>query len=588
MDREVKNCQNCKQPFVIEPEDFTFYERIQVPPPTFCPECREQRRIAIRNERALYKRKCDLCGKEVVSRVSPDKPYPMYCRDCWWSDKWDSLTYGRDYDFSKQFFTQFKELLFSVPQLSLFNGNMVNSDWVNQETDDKNCYLNVGGHYNENSGYNTYELYGKDSFDNFWLLNSEFCYEDINCMRCYRVFFSRNCFDSQNVYFSFDCRNCTDIIGCAGLRNKKFCIFNKQVSKEDYDKFLKENPLSSSEAVTKLTKESLPIWNSIPHRYSSVIKSVNSTGNNISESKNAHNVWEAERVEDSKYLFISGWVKDSYDETSHGASELSYECSSGGGVYGSSFLAYCMGTDPLKQMHSFYLEYCFNCVECEHCFGCVGLRNKKYCIFNKVYKEEEYKEIVPKIKNQMNKLPYTDGKGRIYRYGEFFPAELALFGYNESAGMDYYPLSREEALAKGFLWSDYEVETKHEFSDYRIPDDIKGVKDDILEKVLKCEVSGKPYRLIPMELQFYRRLGLPVPRLAPLQRHKDRMEKLLPRRLFERTCECQGGETAQNGYKNTATHQHGAGKCGTGVSTPYAPSRPELIYCEQCYQAEIS
>jgi hypothetical protein len=588
MNPETKQCQNCKQSFTIESEDFAFYEKIKVPPPTFCVECREQRRISFRNERALYKRKCGLCDKSVVSRVSPDKPYPVYCRECWWSDKWDSMQYGRDYDFSRPFFEQYKELLFSVPHVSLFNGNIVNSDWVNQETDDKNCYLNVGGHYNEDSGYNTYELYGKDSFDNYWLLNSDFCYECVNCRHCYRTFFSQNCFDSQNVYFSFDCRNCANVIGCAGLRNKQYHVFNKPVSKEEFEKFLEENPLSSADSVSKLRAESAKIWLSVPHRFCSIFKSVNSTGNNVSESKNAKNVWDSEKVEDCKNLFIAGWVRDSHDETSHGASELSYECASGGGVYDSKFLNFCMTTDPLKQMHSFHVEYGFSNVECESCFGCAGLRNKKFYILNKMYSEEEYNELLPKIKRQMMDMPYIDSRGRTYRYGEFFPSELAPFGYNETAAMDYYPLTRDEALAKGFLWSDYEAETNHEFSDYRIPDDVKDVKDDVLEKVLKCEASGKPYRVIPMELQFYRRMGLPVPRRAPLQRHKDRMARLLPRRLFERACECQGNEAAKNGFKNTGAHQHGKGKCDAKISTPYAPDRPELVYCEQCYQAEIS
>jgi hypothetical protein len=188
----------------------------------------------------------------------------------------------------------------------------------------------------------------------------------------------------------------------------------------------------------------------------------------------------------------------------------------------------------------------------------------------------------------MNAAPYVDSRGRKYGYGEFFPFDLSLFGYNETAAMDYYPLTRDEALAGGFPWSDYESDAKYDFSDYRIPDDIKDVKDDILEKILKCEASSKPYRLIPMELQFYRRLGLPVPRRSPLQRHKDRIAKLPPRRLFERTCECGGSGVAKNGYKNTVAHQHGAGKCEAGISTPYAPDRPELVYCETCYQGEIS
>ena len=84
-------CQNCHKEFIIDDQDKAFYNRIQVPEPTFCPVCREQRRIAFRNERALYKRECDLCKKSVISRISPDKKYLMYCKDCWWSDKWDSI-----------------------------------------------------------------------------------------------------------------------------------------------------------------------------------------------------------------------------------------------------------------------------------------------------------------------------------------------------------------------------------------------------------------------------------------------------------------------------------------------------------------
>jgi len=66
MNSETKNCQNCKKDFVIEPDDFAFYEKIKVPPPTFCPECRLMRRYAWRNERVLYRRNCDLCEKSTV------------------------------------------------------------------------------------------------------------------------------------------------------------------------------------------------------------------------------------------------------------------------------------------------------------------------------------------------------------------------------------------------------------------------------------------------------------------------------------------------------------------------------------------
>ncbi|MFH0806742.1 MAG: hypothetical protein V1885_03405 [Candidatus Brennerbacteria bacterium] len=587
MNSETKTCQNCHSPFIIEPDDFAFYERIKVPPPTFCAECREKRRIASRNERSLYRRKCDMCGKEVVSRISPDKTYPMYCNNCWWSDKWDVLSYGRDFDATKPFFAQYKELLYLVPHVAMYNSAVVNSDWVNQETNDKNCYLNVGGHYNENSAYNTYEVYGKDSLDCHWLLNSEFCYAAINCHRCYKAFYSQDCFDCQDTYFSYDCRNCTNILGCAGLRNKQNYIFNKPVSKEEFAKFLEENPLSSAKNVARLAAEARKIGSGIPRRFSAVFKSVNCSGNNLVESKNAHYVFDGGTIENSKYLFITGWVKDSYDMTSSGGSELSYECSSGGGGYNVKFTAYSMSPNPLEKMHSRDLEYCYATGDCDSCFGCVGLRSKKYCILNKQYSEADYQKKVAEIRQQMMAVPYADGMGREYRYGEFFPSELSLFGYNESAAMDYYPLTRDEALAQGYVWSDYESETSVAFSGYEIPDDIKDVKDDVLEKVLECEVSGKPYKIIPMELAFYRRMGLPLPRRAPLQRHKDRTAKLLPRKLFDRACECGGKASNKGGFANTTPHFHGDGHCPNIVQTPYAPDRPEIVYCEQCYQTEI-
>ncbi len=587
MNTETKICQNCRSEFTIEPDDFAFYERIRVPVPTFCPECREERRIAWRNERALYKRKCDSCGESVVSRVSHDKSYPMYCKKCWWSDKWHAESYGKEYDFSRSFFEQFKELLYEVPHISILNLNTVNSEWVNQETDDKNCYLNVGGHYNENSAYNTYALYTKESLDNFWLLNTDLAYENINCERCYRIVGSRDCFDSQNLVFSFDCRNCSNCVGCAGLRNKQYHVFNVPYSKEAYEQFLKENSFGTWSDFSKLKEKAEAFWLTIPHRFASILKSVHVSGNYVTNSKNAYECWNLENTEDSKSLYLAGWIKDSYDESAHGASELSYECASGGGVYNSKFLTFCMSGDPLKKIHSSDIEYCYLVIDSKNCFGCVNMRNGEYCILNKKYAKEEYEALVPKIKEHMMDMPYEGKNGRVYRYGEFFPIELSPYGYNETAAQDYYPLTKDETLARGYEWSDYESETKSEFYEYEITDDIRNVGDDVLQKILKCERKGKPYRIVPQELEFYRRMNLPIPRISPLERHNARMKKLLPRKLFERICECKGSEAAKNGYKNTTLHQHGAGKCGMEIKTPYSPDRPELVYCEQCYQAEI-
>jgi len=138
---KTKTCQNCKNKFVIEPADFEFYKKIDVPEPTWCPGCRMQRRMASWNERVLYKRKCDLCKKPMITLYSPDKPFKVYCNKCWWSDKWDPIDYGRDYDFNRSFFEQFYELQKNVPIINLLNKNSINSDYCHDALRMKNCYL---------------------------------------------------------------------------------------------------------------------------------------------------------------------------------------------------------------------------------------------------------------------------------------------------------------------------------------------------------------------------------------------------------------------------------------------------------------
>ncbi len=116
---EEKKCRQCSTPFPITDKDMEFYSKVSpsfggkkyfLPPPTLCPDCRQQRRLSFRNERKLYKRKCDATGKDIVSIYSPDKPYTVYHQDYWWSDAWDPMSYGREFDFSRGAFEQFGEL----------------------------------------------------------------------------------------------------------------------------------------------------------------------------------------------------------------------------------------------------------------------------------------------------------------------------------------------------------------------------------------------------------------------------------------------------------------------------------------------
>jgi hypothetical protein len=152
-----KICQNhrlggasCQKEFTIEEEDLNFYQKIKVPSPSFCPDCRLARKLSWRNENSLYRRTCDLCKKNIISMYKPDTAFPVYCNECFNSDKWDPAEYGVDYNFEKTFFEQFNLLQKNVPRRSAYGAQNINSDYCNYTAHLKNCYLLFGSWFSEN------------------------------------------------------------------------------------------------------------------------------------------------------------------------------------------------------------------------------------------------------------------------------------------------------------------------------------------------------------------------------------------------------------------------------------------------------
>ena len=151
MKSEIKSCQNCKNDFTIEPDDFSFYGKMGVDAPKSCPVCRAQARLSFRNERVFYKRKCDKCGKDSVSMYSTNKSFSVWCYDCWFSDDWGGEDFGLDYDKEKPFFSQFEKLWKSVPKVSLIYVRSPGSEYTNISADNKNCYFIIESSNNEDA-----------------------------------------------------------------------------------------------------------------------------------------------------------------------------------------------------------------------------------------------------------------------------------------------------------------------------------------------------------------------------------------------------------------------------------------------------
>ncbi|MFK7780439.1 MAG: hypothetical protein QM490_04890 [Candidatus Gracilibacteria bacterium] len=556
---ETKICKQCNSSFDITDKDLEFYDKVSpifndikynIPTPQQCPECRERRRLGFRNERIMYRRNSDFSGKEIISMYSPDKSYKVYTHDEWFSDKWDAMDYGVNFDFSKSFFEQINKLIFEVPLLGLTNSESENSSFNNYIIGVKNCYMSSVVYLDsEDVYYSSWVYTGKDIIDCRSIFDSQVCYESHDCRYCSNCFYVSHSFNSYNCFFSRNLTGCKNCIFCTNLENKEYYIFNKKVSKDEFEIQKNQILTGSYENINNALIEFNKFSISQPFVYANLINCENSTGDNLFNAKNAFMCFDLVDIEDSKFC-NAGNTKDSYDGIG-GENERCYEFSRVGWAQNVLF------TYDGVECNNVILS--FGVYNSSNLFGCVGLRNKKYCIFNKQYTKEEYEVLVPKIIEHMQKTN---------EWGEFFPLNVSPFGYNESVAQEYYPLTKERALISGCNWSDYKApfpKVKKIIPANKLPDNIKDIPDDILNRAVECEITKKPFRIIKEELDFYRKHNLPIPRKHPNQRHLDRMNKRNPRKLYKRNC-------------------YG---CNDEINTNYSPERPEKVYCERCYMGKV-
>ena len=207
MQNETRQCQSCKKDFLIESEDFNFYEKMKVPPPTWCPECRLTRRLNSIRDRCLYKGICALCKKNVISIFNPEDNFTIYCNNCWWGDGWNPLEYGLTLDFSKPFLGQIIELQKKAPYPATDNRNCTNCDYCDTTIRCKDCILTFGGFQSINCYYCESILFSHDLFDCDIVLNGANSYETINSNGVYNtkfVYFSDECMDSSFLFNFFN------------------------------------------------------------------------------------------------------------------------------------------------------------------------------------------------------------------------------------------------------------------------------------------------------------------------------------------------------------------------------------------------
>jgi hypothetical protein len=558
----LRTCHQCAAPYDVTENDLAFYDAVSpvfggkkepLPPPALCPDCRYRERLAWRNERNLHRRTCAATGKSVISVFSADKAWPpVYEQAYWWSDQWDAKDYGRPFDASRPFFEQWAELFRAVPQLAMNNQESENCEYTNQSQRNKDCYMIFCSNGSRDCYYGMWYQKGVDNLDCLYTERCELCYELVNCSSCHSCAFSQNLENCSATYFSRDCIGCRNCFGCVNLRNKQYMFYNEQLDAETYARRLAEQNMGMASSVRAHREMSRVFSGRFPHKYYTGASIERSTGDYIRNTKDTDtcfNCRDAEAMTHCQDVWRSHHCQDLTETV-----ENSFCYSIEGCATGSNQLFSQKSCDLSDAL------YCSHCNFSKSLFGCVALRQSRYCILNTQYTQQEYAFLVPQIIAHMRKTG---------EWGRHFPAEHSPFGYNESVAQEYFPLVRDEALARGFLWRDTPEETpavSKIIPASALPDDIADIPDDILQWAIRCEATGRPFRIIAQELRLYRQMGLPVPRLHPDERHKNRMALRTPRRLWDRTCD----------------------SCQAPLRSAYAPDRPETVYCESCYQDSVS
>lgn len=494
---ESKTCENCKNEFTIDSGDLNLYEKVGLKIPEKCFDCRLKQHFLFSVFGKFRKGVSDLSGESLIT-VFPNNPrFPIYKSNEWWSDDWDPMLQGQDYNPARSFFEQLKELQEKIPRPHQKGKNNKNCDWCDDIWNSKNCYLSRCIDECENVSY-TYRVLGaKDSYDIVVSFHLQDSYDCLTCHNSFNLNFSENSRDCIDSYFLYDCRNCQNCFMSWNLRNKQYCIRNKQYTKEEYFEELKKAKFDSYKNVEALKSEFENILiKNVVHRENLNLKTTHSLGNYMTNCDKCVNCFTWNDSQNCRNCLRGLFSKDCIDQTVTWHTENSGNNSGVDGGY--------------KIKHSTcsiakYSEYLDLCEDVEYCFGCVGLRKKKYCILNKQYSKEEYDKLKNKIIEDM------ESRGE---YGKFLPYSMGLCGYNLSNGIMYFPdTKKEEIIKNGGYWSEEDLSSEDGVPSIDLPDSILETPESVSEQALICPETQYRFNISTSEYEFHKRKGFALPRL---------------------------------------------------------------------------
>lgn len=411
-----------------------------------------------------------------------------------------------DYNNSISFFENFRELWNAIhlPYLRQFWPWIENSKFADTLYNSKNCYLSVSTGFNTENMLYSLECHGNLNtvISSVWVHSN--CTNIFQCAGVadsFNIFYCYNIQNSSDIWFSSNLIWCSFCILCDGLENCSYYINNISYTKDEYliesAKILADKKLFDNYKIMRHIPANLWCHNINNAQFASYVN-------------NANNIclvgWDKEAKRSDLYDVWSSWwnINDAY-----GCMWVSP---------GDNF--YCVINSWF--VHSIYYSYFLT--SCSFCLWCIWLKNKSYCILNKQYTKEERYEKVDEIFTQME---------RDWQLWEFFPATMNPFYFNDTAAYLIDPsFTKEEVTKLWYLRRDEPIKVdipewaitvkSSELAQFESIDEQWNWKlDETVCKRVILDENGDAYRIIPMELEFLQKHGLPLPRKHWLTRMKE-------------------------------------------------------------------
>ncbi|MFH1404713.1 MAG: hypothetical protein ABIH21_01285 [Patescibacteria group bacterium] len=551
-----RTCQISGDKWNFNEQEMDWCKKFQVPPNKYAPLTRMKQTGGFRTAFEIFWNKHMETGKPTMSYIHPDLDFKIVLDDEWHNiDVGTIKEYQSKFDSNKPFFDQYYDLITKVP----FGARR---EWRNIKNtigigmwDVEDSYIVCSTVDGKRCMYTYYCLEKcEDITDGLFVYTCQNCWNCAQIMRCHScnsAFESRDCMKCSFIY---DCRNCENVYGGTNLRNKKYIWFNEQLSKEEWEEKVKGIDLSCRTRFDEyMEKFKALIENSVsPENFN--INSPDCTGEYLTDCVRCEETYYSQKCTDCAWTQGSAGGERSYFISCvYPASD----CWMGSMITNSHDIKF---SSIIGKSRS--IEYSTNCHDCENCFGCVGLKNKKFHIFNKEYSEDEYWKEVDKIKCAM-----LDND----EYGEFLPPRMSPTGIQFSQAALFYHMPQDEIKKycdeildpdKGAVLSDAKTDDKDILSIKDVPDCLADIdQDKYVGKPFMDEKANRRWSVAPIEFKFLSERKLPFP-----QGHYSTRMRNLYSMLNAPDCE-----------------QMDCTACGKSIRASKNMGLKRRVYCHDCY-----